>query len=108
MTRTVGQSSRVSESVEPMSTWKVGFVVVRRSGNEGELRAAIGVPPDLGRSGVNRRHDEAWWEIGQEGSGSDDLSALISSVLPQVGDLKEQLVQVCSAADPTCLLRVVQ
>jgi Domain of unknown function (DUF4279) len=48
------------------------------------------------------------WELVREGSRSDDVATLISSVLALINQLKQHLGPVCASADTTCLLRVVQ
>jgi hypothetical protein len=90
------------------TTRRVAFVVVRDGGRPEELAEAIGAPPDASRLRSNRVPAEATWEITARGSGSDDLTQLIESVMARARAVRTGLTAVCSDEHTTAILRVVQ
>src|SRR5437016_9839244 len=87
---------------------RVAFVVARDGSRPEWLTEAIGVPPDSAQFRPDRAPVQATWEIATEGSGDDDLTTMIRLVLSRVREVKDRVAAVCSEADTTCLLRVVQ
>lgn len=95
------------ENARRLSRW-VTFVVVRNARRPETLAQAIGADSDLHRPSLERFPTQDVWEIKVEGSGDDDISSMIESVLIRVRSYEEPLTRVCMEKDTACLLRVVQ
>ncbi|HST26299.1 MAG TPA: DUF4279 domain-containing protein [Gaiellaceae bacterium] len=92
-------------------TRTVRFVVALDGTHPERLEAEIGVRPDrtwlaMGRRMPEVRAVEGTWEIGAEGGG--ELGVLIRTVLSRVRTHKDSLAPVCTRADATCSLTIVQ
>lgn len=84
------------------------FVLVRSEDTEIALRESLGEAASIGRTFTDDRHGQVGWQVSAEGSGADDLYALVDGVLAQINDHREHLLRVCAAGRTECLLRIVQ